>query len=61
MRLFVFLLQDASETKTGTFQNLNDGVKNTPKVQIKPDFVFFGESISQEVKDRRYVATGDVF
>jgi hypothetical protein len=23
--------------------------------QMKPDFVFFGESISEEVKDRRYV------
>ena len=28
---------------------------------MKPDFVFFGESIRQEVKDRRYVTRQEVF
>jgi len=60
--LFFFLLYDAPETKTGTFRNLNDDVKKkSPKIQVKPDFVFFGESISQEVKDRRYVAQQELF
>ena len=44
-----------------TFQNLNDDEKTSPRIQIKPDFVFFGESIRQEAKDRRYVAQQELW